>query len=75
MPPDLQVPEPSHGTLPAPRMLFLSPGGSISAAEEQCLAALEETVLPWSCAMELGCLESVQQKSENLRYFLAMVSC
>lgn len=27
--------EPSHGTLPAPRMIFLTPGGTLTAAEEQ----------------------------------------
>ena len=75
MQPNLQAPEPSHGTFPAPRMPFLSPRGSVPPAGDRSSAASQEEVLPWSYAVELGCLEPAQQTSEHLRYVLDMVSC
>lgn len=73
MKPHFWVPKPAHGTLPTPQVL-LSLGGSMSSSAEQSLEALEEKKLPWSSAMKQFFLESVQQRSEQPWYFLAVVS-
>lgn len=70
MPPDLQVP----GNFLASQVLFLSPDGSTSAAEKQCLAALEEMMLA-GAMLRNRAVWSTFSRCEHLWCFLAMISC